>query len=183
MKKVTLLALAITLMSFAAAGAQPGGLLKADDDLGLSDQQIEEIQRLGIQHQKQMIGLQADLKTARLELKELMMKTRVDEKAAISKQDHISAVKADIARAKLQHKLAARKVLNDEQLGKWNKMRMKDGPRGRHHRMSDWGQGPCHMMGPGMGRGPMMGEMMDMPDMPEMPDLPGTPETPESDQD
>jgi hypothetical protein len=106
-----------------------------------------------------------------------MMKAKLDERAAFAKQGKISDIKAGMDRAKLEHKIASRKVLNEEQLTKWKKMRREMGPRGRHHKGGPGhcmgpgsGVGPSHMMGPGCGMGHGKGFGPGM--MPEMPDAP-----------
>ncbi|OGC93475.1 MAG: hypothetical protein A2W25_05675 [candidate division Zixibacteria bacterium RBG_16_53_22] len=162
-KKIVLIAMSLSMLLAAVAAANPGKMIAVAEKLGLTDQQVEQLQNLKIQHQKEMIRLKADLQLARLELKEVMMKARLDEKAALAKQDRISNIKSGIDRARLEHKIASRKVLNEEQLAKWSKMRMEDGPRGRHQR----GGGPGHFMG----RGPCTGPGM-APEPPEPPQPP-----------
>jgi hypothetical protein len=173
MNKLILTIAAATFLSASAAKAQPGMLMKMADKLELTEQQIGQLQDLKIQHEKDLIQKQADLKLARLELKEIMIKVNIDEKAALSKQDRISGIKGEIAKAKLQHKLAARKVLDDKQLAKFKELSMKERPFGRSHKMGGCcGRGGPHMMGPGHGMGPGMGfgPGPGAPDTPERPD-------------
>ena len=145
MFKSTFAVLASILILATAASAQPrGGIMKAADELGLTDQQIDKLEELGYQHQKEMIGKQAAVKEAKLEMKELMRKDNVDEKAAMAKQEKVLQAKADIARAMLKHKLAARKVLTEEQFDKWKKMK-----RGKGHLRGPGMRGDCDGPGPG----------------------------------
>jgi Spy/CpxP family protein refolding chaperone len=164
-KKLLLTAITFTFALTAAAGAQPGKMMMHADKLGLSEEQAGQIEKLAFQHQKEMIRLRADLQLARLELREIMVQNKLDEKAALSKQERISGIKAGIGRARLEHKIATRKVLNEEQLAKWNQMRKAEGGRGRDHRGGGPRQfmGECRMHGPG-------------PDMPEPPEPPEAPE-------
>lgn len=156
MKTLIFGATAAILLLTSSAGSQPRmGMMM--EELGLSDQQVQQLESLKLQHQMEMVQKQADLKMARLELKEIMMKDSIDEKAALAKQDKISSVKAEIARMNLRYKIAAQKILTAEQLSKW---RLLKRGMGRHDRFDDdhWkgmrqmmkrGQMGPGMMGPG----------------------------------
>ncbi|MEE9553110.1 MAG: Spy/CpxP family protein refolding chaperone [candidate division Zixibacteria bacterium] len=152
MFKSILTVFASILVLSAVASAQPrGGMMMAADELELTDQQIERLEDLRYQHQKEMIGRQAAVKEAKLELRELMRKTDVSEKGALAKQERVLKAKAEVARAKLKHKLAARKLLTEEQFEKWKKMK-----RGKGHRRGSGMKGGCDGPGPGMGGHPGM---------------------------
>ena len=159
MKKAVLIAIMV-LIAAPVIFAQPMDMGRMGDKLRLSDQQIEQMQNLKMQNAKNMIKPQGDLKLAKIELKELLMKPKVDEQVVLNKVDQISSIKGDIAKIRMQHMLAARKILNDEQLAQWRKMRHGMGRGMRGHKGCD---GPCGMMGGGMmggpmGPGPMMGD-------------------------
>jgi Spy/CpxP family protein refolding chaperone len=142
------------IVAVPAAFSQPMMGREMAEQLKLTDQQISQMQALRIQHEKDMIKLRSDLALARVELKEVMMQTKIDENAAFSKQDRISSIKGDMAKAKLQHMLSARKILTDDQLAQWRKMRPEMGRRGKRGFKGCGGMGP---MGPGMmGHGPGM---------------------------
>jgi Spy/CpxP family protein refolding chaperone len=151
-----------TIVLFAAviAAAQPMDPGRMAEKLGLTDQQVEQMRALQVKHQTDMIMRRAELKIARLELREIMMNAKLNENSALSKQDQISKMKSDIARVNLQHKIAMRKILTDEQQKKWQEMRheMRPGP-GRHHGRGGRGfrgdgpMGPCDRM-PMSGPGP-----------------------------
>jgi protein CpxP len=147
LKKVIPITVAIVaLLTASLVFAQPYGLGRMADKLNLSDQQQEQLENLKLQFDKDIIQKRADLKMARLDLKEIMMKTPIDEKAALKKQDQISSIRADIARTRLQHMIAAGKVLTADQLAQWKKMRRGMGERQGRGRKAG---GPCcGMMGP-----------------------------------
>jgi Spy/CpxP family protein refolding chaperone len=158
----TILALfATVILLVTTVDAQPRkGIMMAADGLELTDQQIDRLEELRFEHQKEMIKKQAVVKEARLEMRMLMKETRVDEKAALAKQDRIAGLKAEIGKAKLKHRLAMRQVLTDEQLEKWMKMkrdRRHLGGRGDGFHPGCPGPHPeMGPMGPGMGH-PKMG--------------------------
>ena len=156
MFKTTLAVFASFLILTAAASAQPrGGMMMAADELELTDQQIEKLEDLRYQHQKEMIGKQAAVKEARLELRELMRKADVSEKAALAKQERILDAKDEIARAKLKHKIATRNILTEEQFKKWQKMK-----RGKGHHGGPGMKGDCDGRGPGFHQGMKPGKGM-----------------------
>lgn len=161
MRKSILLAAIILFAAFGMVNAQPEGMGMKDmhgmmlEKLKLTDQQQEKLQDLMIQHQKDMVPKQADLKLAKLGLKEIMMKSDINENAALDQMDKISAIKAKIAKLRLQHKLATRKILTADQLKEFKQMHGMMG-FGRH------GRGPGRMGGPMMGRGMGPGMGFDM---------------------
>ncbi|UCC79624.1 MAG: Spy/CpxP family protein refolding chaperone [Candidatus Zixiibacteriota bacterium] len=132
MKKIILVLSLMLLFSLSTAGAQRGPIWQ-DKDLNLTEQQQQKMEDLRFQHQKVMIQKNAALKEARLEMRNMMRKTEVDEKAVLGKQKQISALKAEIAEARLKHRLEMRKVLNKEQLEKVIKHERKRGKSGRFH--------------------------------------------------
>ena len=160
MKRMILTTAIMALLIAPVVWSQPFDSPRVAEKLGLSGEQKDQIHTLQIKHQKDMITRRAELKIAKMELREIMMDSKLNENAAISKQDNISKMKSDMARLKLQHKIAIRKILTDEQLKTWTEMRHEMGPRfGRHMRDGGRGMnrmGPPPMMGPGPGCGPGM---------------------------
>jgi hypothetical protein len=162
-RRTSIMVFAIVLFASVMAAAQPMNPGRMAGKLGLTDQQVEQMRALQVKHQSDMIMRRAELKIARLELREIMMSAKLNENSALSKQDQISKMKSDIARLNLQHKIAIRKILSDEQLKKWQEMRhdMRPGPgrhpgRGGRGFRGDSPMGPCDrqpMMGPGPGYG------------------------------
>jgi hypothetical protein len=155
LKKIILTMAAAVLLSSMVAMAQPMSPMMMAEKLGLSDQQIEQIRSLRMQYEKTMIQKRADLGLAQLELRETMMNLKLDEKAALSKQERISSIRGDIARTRLQQKLDVFKVLTDDQKATWRKMRLDMGPGGPHKR-GHFGRGQG-MMSPDGPMGRMMG--------------------------
>jgi hypothetical protein len=94
-----------------------------------------------------------------------MMQPKIDENAALNKQDRISEIKANIAKLRLQHMIAASKILTADQLAKWKKMRHEMGREGRGRRgfggrFGGMNGGPMMGGGPGCG---MMGNTGETP--------------------
>ena len=132
MKRIILALPLMLLIAVSSANAQRGPMWQ-DEELNLTDQQRQKMDDLRFQHQKAMIQKNADLKEARLEMRNMMQKTEVDEKAVLEKQKRISALKSEISEARLKHRLAIRKALNKEQLEKMIKHERKRDRSGRFH--------------------------------------------------
>ena len=153
MKSIILTMPLILLFAVSAANAQPGPLWQAEE-LNLSEAQQQKLDDLQFQHQKAMIQKQADLKEAKLEMKNLMQKAEIDEKTVLEKHKRISALKAEISEAKLKHHLEMRKALTKDQLDKLIKIERDRERMGKPHREGDrrhksGGRGCC--MGPAGG--------------------------------
>ena len=161
-KKAVLFAAITALLTISAAYGQPMGMKGMADELKLSDQQIQQLEKLHLQLEKNLISLQADLKVAKLDLREIMMQTNIDEEAALDKLDQVSSIKANIAKMKLQQKFGASKILTADQRAQFRKMH-RDGMRGPGGRGKGCNGPCCKIMGPMMGGGMMGGPMMGGP--------------------
>lgn len=159
-RKMAVMAAIMSLLLVSAAFAQHEGMGQMADKPKLTDQQREQMEKLQIQFQRDQIKLQSDLKLARLDLKEIMMKDPIQERAAISKQERISAIRGEIAKLRLQHRIEMIKIAGPEMRKEFMQMHrgMRRGMGGRGMGM----RGGC-CGGPG---GPMIGEgMMGGPGM------------------
>ena len=139
-------------------GRGPGlGVMK--QELGLSDAQVTQIEKLRADQQKAAIRRRADVQVAQLELKELMAASTVDEKAVHAQVDKISALQAANMKARVEGQLAFRKVLTPEQVQKMKELRMRPrGPRGQ--------QAPRGRMAPGARPGDQRpGAVSDLDDL------------------
>jgi Spy/CpxP family protein refolding chaperone len=149
------------LLAMSSANAQRGRMWM-DKDLQLTEQQQQQMEDLRFQHQKAMIQKKAALKTAELEMRNMMQKANLDEKAVLAKQKEISTFKAAISEERVRQQIAMRKILNAEQLQKFLKMHrgrgfddgFHRGDRGMHKGMRSRDcTGPGNGAGPGMGKG------------------------------
>ena len=168
MKKQVLLAVGVLAgvgLAFAAASQEPqrgprppGPPGPADparmkQELGLSDQQVSQLQKLRMDGRKAAIRRRADTELARLGLQEIMQAQSVDEKALQARIKELSDLQAANLRARVDAQLALRKILTPEQQEKLKQLRAER-PRGG----DDGPQGPRFERGPrprrpGPGRG------------------------------
>ena len=96
MKRIIFALPLILLIAISSANAQRSPAWM-EDELNLTDQQQQKLDDLMFQHQKVMIKKKADLQEARLEMRNMMQKVEVDERAVLEKQRRMSALKAEIS--------------------------------------------------------------------------------------
>jgi len=94
------------------ADSGPGG--EACGIPNLTPEQAAKIETLKIEHQKALLFLQTDMKTKRLELRQLMIE-KADQKKLEAKIDELARVWADIQKKCLVHRNEIRSLLTDEQ--------------------------------------------------------------------
>ena len=119
------------------AGRRGGGPDRAGrlsawrQELGLSDDQVSQLQKLGSEGRRLAIRRHADVALARLNLREAMQKTPADEKLVQARTKELSDLRAANLRARVDARLAMREILTPEQLQKAKELR---GERRRERR-------------------------------------------------
>jgi Spy/CpxP family protein refolding chaperone len=91
-------------------------------ELGLSDEQAAQMERMGAEGRKQAIRQRADLAIARLELEELMNAPVVDQRAIDAKVKAIADLQAGQLKARTDQRLALRRLLSPEQQEKMKQL-------------------------------------------------------------
>ncbi len=126
----------------------PGGpfcrLIALREELGLSDEQIEQLEQLSFDHQRRMVELQARLRIAGMELAGLM-RERGNDEAAMAKAMEINGLRTEMMGLSVRHQLDRRAVFTDEQ---WETIRNLGRQRGFMGRRGD-----SFRNRPGPGRG------------------------------
>ena len=92
-------------------------------ELGLSEQQVSELQKLRLDARKSAIRRHADTRLARLSLREALQSASVDEKAVEARTRELSELQAANVRARVDTRLALRKILSAEQEQKLKDLR------------------------------------------------------------
>lgn len=131
---------------------------RMQDEMNITTEQRTKMRDLRNQHQKEMIPLRADLRVARIELRELIQKSAA-ESTINAKIDQIGTLRTQLEKKRVAHQLEMRSLLTPEQLEKWD---MGRGGRGMGPGHGERGMGPCRdgddrgsMRGP---RGKRMGQ-------------------------
>jgi Spy/CpxP family protein refolding chaperone len=131
----------------------PGGmmLLGCAKKIGLEEAQIDKIKSIHLSSQKNIIKLRADLKIARLELRELMSADSPNKSKVNSKIDDLSELRARIHKIEAGTKIDVMSTLTAEQMERFQEYRMKrmkEAPWGDRYRQHHEG-----FMGHGRGMG------------------------------
>lgn len=122
-----------------ARGRRGFDVARMQSELGLSDDQVAQLQKMKSDGRSQAIRRHADLRIAEGELQDLLRAPAVDEKAISAKVKQVTDLQAAGTRARVDNRLALRRVLTPEQLAKMESLRRdhvrEGGPRGhRGHR-------------------------------------------------
>lgn len=119
------------------------GILAHGDEINLTDQQRDQLEKMMVDFQTQQVDKKAELEKAQIKLKALM-RDETDQSAVNAAIDKVAALRADLQKMRYDHRQKVQGVLTQDQVDKLKQMRKsrKDcrGPRPR-------GQG----MGPGFG--------------------------------
>ena len=120
LKKLTLLSVVILAFLFLTTGLVFSQMTEREKPskpgLGLTPEQKEKIRSIAFEGKKEHIQLQADLKIANLELRELMMQEKLDKAKINRKLDEIGALRTKLEKAKVDRLMTLRDVLTKEQL-------------------------------------------------------------------
>jgi Spy/CpxP family protein refolding chaperone len=107
--------------------------------LGLSDAQVQQIEKAFQDHRAQLIDLNAALQKQELALEPLVEADRPDEGQVTAQIDRVAQARANLEKSHAQMLLAIRRVLTVEQ---WKQLRAQHGP------MGPMGHGPRHGSAP-----------------------------------
>lgn len=126
------------------------------EELGLTDQQREQIRQVMLDTRKKNIDVEAKQKLARIELHELMGADTPDQSKINAKISELSKLHETLMRTRIESHLAVQKVLTPDQRKKAKELRpmMRERRGGFRHFQGG---------GPGMMRGGGFGPGMDMP--------------------
>jgi Spy/CpxP family protein refolding chaperone len=150
--KVLAVVAAVTLGAVALAAAQSGaragrgmGVNPAvlQSELGLSDEQAAQIRRLVTDARKAEIRRRADMQIARIELEDMLSAPTVDEAAIAAHAKALGDMEAATLRARIESRLAVRRVLTAEQYQKMQQLkhravRAREGRPGRRPGRGDF---------------------------------------------
>ncbi len=98
-------------------------LLMAADEIGLSDEQQDQLKQMGVEFKMQQIDRQAELKKARLQLHAYMREQDAVEGDVMRMIDDVSRLEADVRKMRYVHQRQVRALLSDEQADKLKELR------------------------------------------------------------
>lgn len=111
--------------------------------LNLSDEQKEELKTLRVKHYKEIKPLRAEMGELQARQRTLMSQEEVDVQSVNKLIDEKTSLMNDMQKKKVNHQLAFREILTDEQQMMLDQKRMHGGKRkaGRGYKMNSSGQG------------------------------------------
>ena len=83
--------------------------------LGLTDEQVGRLHKLGLEAEKFSVQARADMQLRRIELRELMRADNPDRDAIMQKLDEVNALRGKMEKQRVETMLSARNVLTPEQ--------------------------------------------------------------------
>jgi Spy/CpxP family protein refolding chaperone len=119
--------------------------------LGLTDEQVGRLHKIGVEAEKSSIQTHADLELRHVELRELLRAENPDHDAIMQKLDEVNALRGKMEKQQVETLLSARSVLTPEQVKKVRGfMENRGGMEGGHEmeRRGGMGRPPGHG-GPG----------------------------------
>ena len=120
MRKLAFLLVATaTLLCAAVVSEAMEPYLEFGDELGLSDQQISDLESIHSSLRKDEIRVEADLRIAEVELDELLRAEKVDLSKVKPKLEQIGKLQANLKFLHIKAREDGRKVLTQEQLRKF----------------------------------------------------------------
>jgi len=90
------------------------------EEINLTEQQREELTKLRLENQKEMIKLRADLKVLQLDLKTLLDAKEPDKAKVYAQVDKINNLRNEMTKKRIDFSLKTRTILTPEQ---WEKMK------------------------------------------------------------
>ncbi len=138
---------------FAHEGPLISIMLWRAQELGLSPDQIQKLQELRTNFEKEAIRRTADIRVAEIDLNVLLEKEQADLSAIEAKVKQVAGLRGDLRFARIKTLAAGRALLSPEQLQKLMQIGHRVEPPG-----GQWPMGPGQPYGPGgpgrMGPGP-----------------------------
>ncbi len=133
---IPLLIMVLALPTFAQKRSLKDGSGPGKEDkfqkLQLTDEQEDQMESLRYDHEKILIELKADLKTAQLDLKKLKRADEPNKKKIHAQIEKVGKHRIAIDKARANHHLEVRKVLTEDQFKMFQKkMKAKSHHRGK----------------------------------------------------
>ncbi|MCX7765579.1 MAG: periplasmic heavy metal sensor [Candidatus Sumerlaeia bacterium] len=107
---------------------------KLAKELNLTEEQTAQIKEKMINIQKKRIEVGAKIRTAELELRQILEKAEPDKESALKKVEELGQLRTELQKAQILHWIELRGVLTPEQLKKWEEIKPAFREKMREHR-------------------------------------------------
>ena len=105
-------------------GQGPMGIMAMADELGLTDDQKDRLQKMALGNQLDMVDKRAAVKKAQIGLKTLML-DNANEGKVFAAIDEVTRLKADVQKQQYRHRQQMKALLTDEQVKKLRECRFE----------------------------------------------------------
>ncbi len=99
----------------AKSGAGIERLIRNAESIGLSEQQVEQLRSLQVDHRVEAIDRRAELAKAKVQLRSLMRDDESVRDDVMSAIDRVTELHGNLAKMGYDHRISVREVLTDEQ--------------------------------------------------------------------
>jgi Spy/CpxP family protein refolding chaperone len=116
--KISILSMLVLVFGCSVAFSQHGegwNLKKLESKLNLTDTQKDQIEKLRLNHQKDMVDLKAKLQKARIESKEVMSKDEFTRNEYLAAQNKMIKLREEIHLAAANHRMDVLDLMNKDQ--------------------------------------------------------------------
>jgi Spy/CpxP family protein refolding chaperone len=97
---------------FSERGAKPWGIMNLD----LSQEQVAEINQIGLDFQKASLEIKKEMETKKIEIREMMMEDPIDMEKIRAKWEEIAQIQVELRIKALENQIKIKEVLTQEQL-------------------------------------------------------------------
>lgn len=108
-------------------------------ELSLTDAQKEQMQRIRLEQQRQVIKLRAELQLARLDLGQLLREARPDQAKVIAQVEKLGKIEIELKKVNILSMVKMKSVLTPEQAKKFQELRERRKKAFRGGRFGRWG--------------------------------------------
>ena len=105
-------------------GQGPHGIMAMAEELGLTDDQKDRLQKMALGNQLEMVDKRAAVKKAQIGLKALMLDD-ANEGKVFAGIDEVARLKADVKKQQYRHRQQMKALLTDEQVKKLKECRFE----------------------------------------------------------
>ncbi len=105
-------------------GQGPHGIMAMAEELGLTDDQKDRLQKMALENQLEMVDKRAAVRKAQIGLKALML-DNANEGKVLAAIDEVARLKADVKKQQYRHRQQMKALLTDEQVKKLKNCRFQ----------------------------------------------------------
>ena len=105
--------------------------------LGITEEQIQTLKKKSVEIEKKLIDLQAEMKKAEIDRRELMSAKDIDEAALMASVEKLGKLRIEVEKLRIKQKLLVKSVLTPEQMAQVTQMMQRRKGGGREQMMRE----------------------------------------------